>query len=65
MATTKTTHQFVQVPKTEYMHLRLLDKEFRHFLNYMKQVRDVEEARDDTKAGRVKLQEQVFAELGL
>ena len=67
MHTSKSTisQPYVKVPKVEYAYLRALERDFRKFVNYMKEVQDTEEARADFKAGRARPMEEVFAELGL
>ena len=68
MATThrisNTSSNYVRVPREEYVYLSALKRDFQKLVNYMREIQDTEEARQDIKAGRVKSQEQVFKELG-
>ncbi len=56
---------YVKIPREEYFKLKKLQKNFETFWNYLRHLRDIEEAREDIKRGRTVLQENLFKQMGL
>lgn len=61
----KAAQNYIRISKREYLKLKRLQKNFDAFLEYFEHIRDIKEARQDVKAGRVIPQERLFAELGI
>jgi len=56
---------YVKIPREEYSKLKKLQKNFEAFWNYLKHLRDIEEAREDVKSGKIISQEKLFKQAGL
>ncbi|HBT81443.1 hypothetical protein A2757_02495 [Candidatus Giovannonibacteria bacterium RIFCSPHIGHO2_01_FULL_48_47] len=61
----KSAAPYIKVSRTEYLRLRKLQKYFETFWNYLSHLRDIQEAREDIKAGRTIAQEKLFRKLGI
>lgn len=55
----------VSIPKAEYLHLKELDKHFKGFWAYLKNLTETKEAREEIKQKKVISQEKLFKKLGL
>lgn len=53
----------VKVPRSEYIRLKKLDRQFGAFLSYAAHLVDIEKAREDVQAGRVISQTALFKRL--
>ena len=56
---------YIRVPKEEYMRLKALQDHFEIFWNYMKHLKDIDEARKEIHKGKTISQERLFRTLGL
>ena len=59
------TSNYVKIPREEYFKLKKIQKNFETFWNYLKHLRDIEEAREDIKKGKTIPQEKLFRQAGL
>ena len=55
----------VTIKKDEYQRLKKVDKSFGQFLEYFDYVKDIAEARKESKNGKTISQEKLFKKLGL
>ncbi len=56
---------YVKIRREEYLWLKKLQKNFETFWNYLRHLRDIEEARQDVKKGRTIPQEKLFKRMRL
>lgn len=55
----------VKVPKSEYLRLKKIDRQFGVFLSYAGHLLDIGKAREDVRAGHLISQEALFRRLRL
>ena len=53
----------IQVPKSEYLRLKRIDKQFGAFLSYAAHLVDIRKARDEARAGQLISQVALFRRL--
>lgn len=58
------TKDKISISKMEYLRLKKLDERFREFWEYVENLIDIREAREDVKHKKLILQEKLFKHLG-
>ena len=56
---------YIRIPTEEYARLKQFQKYTEVFFSYFEHLKDVREAREDIKSGKVVSQEKFFQELGI
>lgn len=57
------TQMSIQVPRSEYVRLKRVDRQFGAFLSYAAHLLDIKKAREDASAGRLIPQTALFRRL--
>ena len=60
-----TAKEKISIPKAEYLHLKELDKHFKGFWAYLKNLAEIQEARKEISQKKVISQDKLFKKLGL
>ncbi|MDP1688838.1 MAG: hypothetical protein Q8L47_01765 [bacterium] len=55
----------VTIKKDEYQRLKKVDKSFGQFLEYFEYAKNIAEAREEARSGKIISQEKLFKKLGL
>lgn len=59
------TKEKISIPKMEYLRLKELDKHFKGFWMYLRNLMETREAREEIKQKKVISQNKLFKKLGL
>ena len=60
-----TAKEKISIPKTEYLRLKELDKHFKDFWTYLRNLMETREARKEISQKKVISQDKLFKKLGL
>ncbi len=58
------TKNKISISKTEYLRLKKLDERFRDFWEYVENLMDIREAREEVRQKKIIPQEELFKHLG-